>query len=584
MNLESSRTSCSLTVGGTARRIDSSFARTPSTTATVFSPIARRMSSCTAGLSPSHTDEVGRSKLTETADKQISRQIAISVSVRRLIASDDTISDITGSASGSTFVMTGGRSSGGTLLIAPATFSRTSLTASFRSRSSTKRTVMLAPPSLIRAEISSMPDTPLIASSIGSTTDEETSSGLAPGSDRRTLTVAGSAFGKRSTPRSRNEKIPSTTSDITSIVAKTGRLTQSSDNILVFSSHVRVLSFDFRPVAQPLDVRGRDHLARIDAAQHLDPVAEALADFHFLRGRRAAVDHEHAVDAVAVLQRRVRHGQHLIDLAAVDAHAREGAGLENRLRVGHEGLEGKRARRRVDGGSDTRQLARERLVGIRVDAQLHRLAGLNPRHHLLGDFGGHLQRIDAHQRHHRHRRAAALDELTEIDEALLDLAVERRADIGIAQLAVGKARRGIGRRDVRLKILRILQRQLVARLLRLQHRVRIVERLLRHELTLVQLVGAVVGLLRLHELRLRLLDVGRPIHRREMLGIRRAVLRECARQRRLLLREVVLRFFTIELDERVARMHAIAQVVKNLADDAVGFRRNRHFVARGGRV
>jgi hypothetical protein len=46
-----------------------------------------------------------------------------------------------------------------------------------------------------------------------------------------TLTVAGSARGKRSTPRSRNEKMPSTTSDITNIVANTGRRTQSSDNI-----------------------------------------------------------------------------------------------------------------------------------------------------------------------------------------------------------------------------------------------------------------------------------------------------------------------------------------------------------------
>src|SRR5262249_2274155 len=70
-----------------------------------------------------------------------------------------------------------------------------------------------------------------IASSIGSITDEEISSGLAPGSDKRTLTVAGSAFGKRSTPRSRNEKIPSTTSDITSIVAKTGRRTHRSESM-----------------------------------------------------------------------------------------------------------------------------------------------------------------------------------------------------------------------------------------------------------------------------------------------------------------------------------------------------------------
>jgi hypothetical protein len=70
-----------------------------------------------------------------------------------------------------------------------------------------------------------------MACSIGSMTDDEISSGLAPGSERFTLTVAGSARGKRSTPRSRNEKMPSTTRDITSMVAKTGRRTQSSDNI-----------------------------------------------------------------------------------------------------------------------------------------------------------------------------------------------------------------------------------------------------------------------------------------------------------------------------------------------------------------
>ena len=40
-----------------------SLARTPSITATVFSPIARRTSSITAGVRPSHTPVVGRSKL-----------------------------------------------------------------------------------------------------------------------------------------------------------------------------------------------------------------------------------------------------------------------------------------------------------------------------------------------------------------------------------------------------------------------------------------------------------------------------------------------------------------------------------------
>ncbi len=93
--------------------------------------------------------------------------------------------------------MTGGSTSGGTFFIALATFSRTSLTASLRSRSSTKRTVIIALPSVMRADISSMPETPLIVCSIGSTTDVVISSGLAPGSDSVTLTVAGSALGKQ---------------------------------------------------------------------------------------------------------------------------------------------------------------------------------------------------------------------------------------------------------------------------------------------------------------------------------------------------------------------------------------------------
>ena len=325
MNLESSRITVSFTVGGSDRSTTASRSRTPSITDTVFSPIARRTSSMTAGASPIHTAEVGRSKLssawpmsemrigvpslvattmslkfavastrpsvrssscpfpcstvppgistfsatmasrTSVIDRPyefsfsmstttwtsrarppdrltwptpltvwMARAICLSassVSVLRLMPGDETMSESTGSASGSTLVMTGGSSAGGALRIAPATFSRTSLEASLRSRSSTKRTVSVARPSAIRDWISSIPDTPLIASSIGSTTDDDISSGLAPGRSRVTLTVAGSAFGNRSTPRPRNEKVPRTTRDITSIVAETGRRTQNSDNM-----------------------------------------------------------------------------------------------------------------------------------------------------------------------------------------------------------------------------------------------------------------------------------------------------------------------------------------------------------------
>ena len=127
--------------------------------------------------------------------------------------------------------MTGGRTCGGRNLMALLTFSRTVFAASSRSRSRTNRTVIFPRPSLTFAVIWSMPEMLLSASSSGSMATVAISSALAPGNWILTFTVAGSAFGNRSTPRSRKEKRPTTTSDITSIVAKTGRRTHNSDNM-----------------------------------------------------------------------------------------------------------------------------------------------------------------------------------------------------------------------------------------------------------------------------------------------------------------------------------------------------------------
>ena len=77
---------------------------------------------------------------------------AISVSVRRLMLSEDRTNVMTGSASGSAFWTTGGSTCGGRLRIAPETFSRTLFAASSRSRSRTNLRVMLAEPSLMVAE------------------------------------------------------------------------------------------------------------------------------------------------------------------------------------------------------------------------------------------------------------------------------------------------------------------------------------------------------------------------------------------------------------------------------------------------
>ena len=198
--------------------------------------------------------------------------------------SDDRTTDMIGSESGSTFWMTGGSTCGGRSRIAPETFSRTSLAASLMSRSSTKRRVTVALPSLMRcASISSMPEMLLSASSSGSTTAVAISAGLAPGSCTLTVTVAGSAWGKRSTPRSRNEKMPITTSDITSIVAKTGRRTLSSErDTLALRGLDRLLACrlagDARAVGELLDVGRRDRLAGRDPADDLHALAHAIAD------------------------------------------------------------------------------------------------------------------------------------------------------------------------------------------------------------------------------------------------------------------------------------------------------------------
>ena len=158
---------------------------------------------------------------------------AISLVSRRLRGLATT-TVITESESGSAFWMTGGRMFGGSSRIAPETFSRTSWAASAMSRSSTKRAVMRVEPSVVWACSSSSPESVERASSIGITTWVVTSSGVAPGRRMLMLTVAGSALGKRSTPRSRKEKTPSVTRKAMSITAKTGRRTQSSARLMAY--------------------------------------------------------------------------------------------------------------------------------------------------------------------------------------------------------------------------------------------------------------------------------------------------------------------------------------------------------------
>ena len=70
----------------------------------------------------------------------------------------------------------------------------------------------------------------------------------------------------------------------------------------------------------------------------------------------------------------------------------------------------------------------------------------------------------------------------------------------------------------------------------------------------------VVRLLRLDQVRARLLHVGRLLDVGQVLRIGRAVLRERARQRGPLLIEVVLLLFAIEHDQRLSGGDAVAEI------------------------
>src|SRR6185436_5049418 len=159
-----------------------------------------------------------------------------------------------------------------------------------------------------------------------------TSSDVAPGSRTFIVTVAGSALGKRSTPRSRNEKTPSTTRNVISMTANTGRFTHNSASVIrklqhpygrflcgrpssnavipltcgyretAHTSMLLVSDLDDRSFFQLLAAlhRHRDAVALCEAFKDLDLTAGALSDFHFFLLHCVAVDHKHLVNTVDV--------------------------------------------------------------------------------------------------------------------------------------------------------------------------------------------------------------------------------------------------------------------------------------------
>ena len=137
-------------------------------------------------------------------------------------------------------------------------------------------------------------------------------------------------------------------------------------------------------------------------------------------------------------------------------------------------------------------------------------------------------------------------------------------------LITGEPGGRIGGIHVCRHVLRALNRQVVAGLLGAQRGIGVVERLLRHELTLVELAGTLEVLTRLVEFSRGALHVGGLFDRRQLAGFSRAVTRQRPGQRGALLIEVVLELLAIELDQDLPCRDPIAEVGEYAADDALG--------------
>ena len=177
------------------------------------------------------------------------------------------------------------------------------------------------------------------ASSRGRTTWVVISSGVAPGRRMLMLTVAGSARGKRSTPRSRNEKMPSTTRKRSSITAKTAapdaQLGQGH-RWLDCSSPCRRGA----PSRSSWPSSGHRHPSpsfRPSTISTSSPLARAELDLRLLE--RALLDRVDLVDAVDVAQRVLGHDAAPVHLARRDAGAREEARLEHAVAVVEQRLD-----------------------------------------------------------------------------------------------------------------------------------------------------------------------------------------------------------------------------------------------------
>src|SRR5215467_16213081 len=258
---------------------------------------------------------------------------AISVSSRSERSPDSAIVT-TGAWSLSNLAMIGGRISRGMLRTAMATLSRTSWAATSIWRFRLNVTITIATPGPQIERSSLIPWIVLICSSSRWASWVSVSSIEAPGSSTRTLTVGRSTAGKRSTPSRIQLAAPTTTNAMTSMVANTGRLMQTSASFCT-----ALLGHGDGLAAREVSRHGDDGIAALEPVDDLDVGAQPAAGRHANLGGFSLADDQHLFDAGEDDERGRRHRHHRLAHLGHDLDARERAGPQEPALVRHLGLD-----------------------------------------------------------------------------------------------------------------------------------------------------------------------------------------------------------------------------------------------------
>src|SRR5262245_36788889 len=278
------------------------------------------------------------------------------------------------------------------LRTAMATLSRTSWAATsiWRFRLNVTMTTTVPGPEIERSSL--IPWIVLICSSSRWATWVSVSSVEAPGSSTRTLTVGRSTAGKRSTPSRNQLAAPTTTKAMTSMVANTGRLMQTSASFCI-----ALLDRGDGLAAREVPRHGDDGVAALEPVDDLDVGAQTAPGGHPDLSGLALADDQHLLDAGEDDDRGRRHRHHRLAHLGHDLDPRERARPQEPALVRHLGLDQQRPVLLLDDrGQPHHTPAVER--GIALDGQGYGVAHAHAGALALGDRHAQAQRVHAHHR------------------------------------------------------------------------------------------------------------------------------------------------------------------------------------------